>query len=398
MKRYGIQIFMTRICICVFAVSLTMLAPLIVQIGADFGLGLGGSGFLFTAYYISNVFFCLLTPRLIRLLGKKRALAAGLIVYGVSTLCFSQARSLVVACVLISVMGALATFIEAVGMDIIDSLASDAAASNLTVTHAFAGIGCVVGVLYAGTMLQYGMSWRVIYFVLSIAVGMVALLYCVMRFPKMPVHDAGSLRDITNILKKRSFYPTFLALFLYVGAEGAIAGWMATYMTRQLGYSALVASVGTSLIWFTLTLGRMVCARLVVHWSVRRIVSMLTVICVTAILCAVLLPSALTFWVALVGIGCGMSGMWPLIASTPLQTGNNGGSIMSIILLFGYFGSSVIPYLVGLIGDALGMKTAILAGALCFALMGLTVRYVIPRHLSDRNHQDEKRAYALENE
>ncbi len=398
MKRYTIQIFITRICICVFAVSLTMLAPLIVQIGADFGLGLGGSGILFTAYYISNVFFCLLTPRIIHALGKKRALAAGIIVYSLSTLCFSRAKWLVLACVLISIMGALATFIEAVGMDIVDSLARDDAAANLTVTHSFAGVGCVVGVIYAGIMLQNGFTWRTIYFVLSLAVGAVALLFCATRFPEMPVHDAGNLRDITAILKKRSFYPTFLALFLYVGAEGAVVGWMATYMTRQLGYSALTASVGTALIWLMLTIGRAVCARLVVRWSVRRIVSMLTVLCVASVVCAVLLPSPLAFWIALAGIGCGISGMWPLIASTPLQTGGNGGSIMSIILLFGYFGSSVIPYLVGLIGDALGMRIAILAGACFFVLMGLTVRYLIPRHLSDRNAQDEKRVYAAESE
>ena len=53
----------TRVAISVFAVSMTMLAPLITRIGADFGLGVGESGFLFTAYYISNIVFCLIATK-----------------------------------------------------------------------------------------------------------------------------------------------------------------------------------------------------------------------------------------------------------------------------------------------------------------------------------------------
>ena len=50
-KACALPILITRVAICIFAVSQTMLSPLITRIGADFGLGLGGSGFLFTAYY-----------------------------------------------------------------------------------------------------------------------------------------------------------------------------------------------------------------------------------------------------------------------------------------------------------------------------------------------------------
>ena len=69
-KACALPILITRVAICIFAVSQTMLSPLITRIGADFGLGLGGSGFLFTAYYISNIFFCLVTGKIIALIGK----------------------------------------------------------------------------------------------------------------------------------------------------------------------------------------------------------------------------------------------------------------------------------------------------------------------------------------
>lgn len=367
------QIFITRICVCIFAVSMTMLAPLIVQIGADFGLGVGGSGFLFTAYYVSNIFFCLVTGKIISLTGKRMAMAGGVLIYGIATLLFSQAQQFWLACVLISIMGALATFIEAVGMDIVDALSVDAAASNLAVTHGFAGVGSVVGVTYAGIMLHAGFSWRTIYFALSIAVLITAILFCFTKFPAMPSQNTGGFQEIKQILTNKKLYLTFLALFLYVGAEGSVTGWMATYMSDRLQYSALTAAIGTALIWVFVTLGRMVCARLVRRYSVYRIILTLDIICILSIIIAVSIPSTVTVWLAMAGIGIGLSGMWPLTASTALSVGNNGGTIMSIILFFGYFGSSVIPYFVGRIGEAMGMKAAILSTTVFFAMLGLTI-------------------------
>ena len=384
MQKNTLPIFVTRIAVCIFAVSMTMLAPLITLIGADFDRGLWASGLLFTAYYISNLFFCLVSGKIIGLMGKRAAMAGGVGLYAVVTFAFAHAHSFWLACVLISCMGALATFIEAVGMDIVDTLAADAAASNLAVTHGFAGVGSVLGVTYSGVMLALGYDWRMIYTVLSLAVAAVTLAFCLTRFPKMETKSSGSLHEVTGILRNRTLYPTFLALFLYVGAEAGVTGWMATYMTDRVGYSALTASLGTALIWAMVTVGRMLCARLVLRYTVRRIVCTLAVICIVSIFAAVLLPWQWSLWLALIGIGAGISGMWPLIASTGLGVNENGGTILSIILMFGYFGSSIIPYAVGQIGERCGMSYAIFATAAVFALMGLTVARLIPREVSER--------------
>lgn len=158
----ALPILITRVAICIFAVSQTMLSPLITQIGAAFGLGLGGSGFLFTAYYISNIFFCLVTGRIIAVIGKRTAMKAGLIFYALVTFAFAHTHSFAIACVFISCMGALATFIEAVGMDLVDDMSPVDAASNLTMTHGIAGIGMIGGVVYSGLMLNAGYDWRTI--------------------------------------------------------------------------------------------------------------------------------------------------------------------------------------------------------------------------------------------
>lgn len=379
-------IFITRIAICIFAVSQTMLAPLIVLIGADFNLGVGGSGFLFTAYYISNIFFCLVTGKIIGLLGKRNAMAVGVISYAIATCAFAHTHIFWLACVIISAMGALATFIEAVGMDIVDALSVDAAASNLAVTHGFAGFGAVAGVVYVGFMLRAGFDWRWIYTVLSMAVAVVAICFCVTKFPRMPANPAtGGIKELTGFLKNKSLYPTFLTLFLYVGAEGGITGWMATYMTDKLSYSSFVASLATGMIWLFVTMGRMVCSRLVIRYSVRRLVLTLDTICMLSILCAVFLPSVITFWIALAGIGIGLSGMWPLTASTALTSDQNGGTIMSLILFSGYFGSSIIPYIIGQVGEHFGMTNAILSCIFFFLLLGGSMGWLVPRRLSEPN-------------
>lgn len=384
----ALPILITRVAICIFAVSQTMLSPLITQIGAAFGLGLGGSGFLFTAYYISNIFFCLVTGRIIAVIGKRTAMKAGLIFYALVTFAFAHTHSFAIACVFISCMGALATFIEAVGMDLVDDMSPVDAASNLTMTHGIAGIGMVGGVVYSGLMLNAGYDWRTIYTMMSVAVGAVAVVFCIVRFPKMHQSAAGGLAELKHWFTRRELYPTYLALFLYVGAEGAVTGWMATFMTTTLGYSSLLASLGTAAIWTVVTVGRIVCAGLVgTRYTVRALVSFLCTVCVIGILLTAGVTMPILFWVALLLVGAGLSALWPLIASTALDAGNNGGTVMSLILFFGYFGAAVIPYLIGLIGDAAGLRMALIASAVVFAALGLVVRFVMPRSVSEKRTQ-----------
>lgn len=384
----ALPILITRVAICIFAVSQTMLSPLITQIGAAFGLGLGGSGFLFTAYYISNIFFCLVTGRIIAVIGKRTAMKAGLIFYALVTFAFAHTHSFAIACVFISCMGALATFIEAVGMDLVDDMSPVDAASNLTMTHGIAGIGMVGGVVYSGLMLNAGYDWRTIYTMMSVAVGAVAVVFCIVRFPKMHQSAAGGLAELKHWFTRRELYPTYLALFLYVGAEGAVTGWMATFMTTTLGYSSLLASLGTAAIWTVVTVGRIVCAGLVgTRYTVRALVSFLCTVCVIGVLLTAGVTMPILFWVALLLVGAGLSALWPLIASTALDAGNNGGTVMSLILFFGYFGAAVIPYLIGLIGDAAGLRMALIASAIVFAALGLVVRFVMPRSVSEKRTQ-----------
>ena len=384
----ALPILITRVAICIFAVSQTMLSPLITQIGAAFGLGLGGSGFLFTAYYISNIFFCLVTGRIIAVIGKRTAMKAGLIFYALVTFAFAHTHSFAIACVFISCMGALATFIEAVGMDLVDDMSPVDAASNLTMTHGIAGIGMIGGVVYSGLMLNAGYDWRTIYTMMSVAVGVVAVVFCIVRFPKMHQSAAGGLAELKHWFTRRELYPTYLALFLYVGAEGAVTGWMATFMTTTLGYSSLLASLGTAALWTGVTVGRIVCAGLVgTRYTVRALVSFLCTVCVIGILLTAGVTMPILFWVALLLVGAGLSALWPLIASTALDAGNNGGTVMSLILFFGYFGAAVIPYLIGLIGDAAGLRMALIASAIVFAALGLVVRFVMPRSVSEKRTQ-----------
>lgn len=384
----ALPILITRIAICIFAVSQTMLAPLITRIGADFDLGLGGSGFLFTAYYISNIFFCLVTGKIIAVCGKRRAMFGGLALYAAVTFAFARAHAFAAACVCMTFMGALATFIEAVGMDLVDDMAESDAAENLTMTHGIAGIGMVGGVTYSGLMLSAGYDWRTIYTVLSMAVAAIAVVFLLTRFPKMHASASGSVRELFGWLTRRELYPTYAALFLYVGAEGAVTGWLATFMTDNLGYSALAASLATGAVWAVVTVGRIVCARLVgVTYTVRTLVSFLTVLCAAGVLLAAGVSSPVLFWAALVLIGAGLSGQWPLIASTALGSDQNGGTAMSMILFFGYFGAAVIPYLIGLVGDAAGLRVALTVSAAVFLALGAVVRFVMPRRISEKRSE-----------
>ncbi len=63
------------------------------------------------------------------------------------------------------------------------------------------------------------------------------------------------------IVRCRPYWLLLTAMFFYTAGEVALSGWIPTLLTGG-GLAAEHASVGVSIFWLGLTLGRAVCARL----------------------------------------------------------------------------------------------------------------------------------------
>ncbi|HEU0141980.1 MAG TPA: MFS transporter [Bryobacteraceae bacterium] len=156
-------------------------------------------------------------------------------------------------------------------------------------------------------------------------------------------------------------------LFLYVGAEMSVSGWIGTYILRRLDGGGGLWAFGTSVLWSAILV-----ARLAAPAALRRISGHALVFagaCVATGGLAVILTgrnaAALFTGVFLTGLGFGP--IFPTVVAN--FTGYFGGAASHIawfIFAMGGLGGAVVPSLVGQLSTASGsLQTGLSATVLC---------------------------------
>jgi MFS transporter, FHS family, glucose/mannose:H+ symporter len=164
-------------------------------------------------------------------------------------------------------------------------------------------------------------------------------------------------------------------LFLYLGAETSVAGWIATYAHRLSGLSVERASLFVSAFWLSVVAGR-VLAVLMLRMLPEQVVLLGGLVTAMAGVTALLFPHApWTAFAAVVVAGLGCAPVFPLSVSRMLaRTGRSRhtGMVFAICSL----GGAVVPWVTGVISQySGGLRPAFLAPLV--ALAGVLVCVLI---------------------
>ena len=163
-------------------------------------------------------------------------------------------------------------------------------------------------------------------------------------------------------------------LFLYVGAETTIAGWVATYAHRLSGLSVERASLLVSLFWVALLLGRWMVVGLLRRLAEPAILLGGLTLAMSGVAMLLLLHGAWTVLPAVVAAGLGCAPIFPLSVSRMLARTGRSRHVGWVFAICGA-GGGVVPWLTGLISQhgsglraAFAVPLAALAGVLGCAL------------------------------
>ena len=356
---------------CLYSLCTNILAPLLVAIGREFGIGLQKSGGMFLAFFAGNFAACIVSGKLVGYFGKVRVFYSSVVCMTVLCGMTGAAPSFWVVCVLLFLLGFTTLVMQVTAVSIPEDITVGDTASAMSGVQAFCGFGALAGLIWSGVVLTLGISWRMSY--LSFAAVSLAAAVHILRvpFPEIPRSHAGGLGEMTAMLKTRSLQPTFLCLLLYAGAEAAVCSWLVTYLTESLGFASLVASAVTGMIWGGAFVGRLICAKLTRRIRPAVIVMSMLPVCAVCVLAIPHLQGA-AVWAAAALLGLAMSGVWPLTASKLMDNSSyDSGTAISIAFFFSYIGNSLIPYAIGAVGEHAGLAKAITADGLIFCLLFL---------------------------
>lgn len=149
-------------------------------------------------------------------------------------------------------------------------------------------------------------------------------------------------------------------MFLYVGVETAIAGWIATYVHRLNGVGLARASLYVSVFWVSLVAGRALVVALLRHFPERAVLLSGLALSLAGVASLLFPHGAAVALVATIVAGLGCAPIFPLVVARMLARMKRSRHAGWAFAICGS-GGAVVPWVTGLVSQHGGLRMAFLA-------------------------------------
>lgn len=358
-------------CYLVSGVAVLVVGTILPYVMDEAGLSFTEAGGLLSMMAVGNFLASFLFPPLSALLGKRNSIVFTTILVPVSLFVLTLLPPTAVMYFLMFAAGLSRGSITIVN-NMTVNLISNNSGKALNLLHSSFAVGAFLAPLAAAQMINHGMGWRnVLYLVSALCVTSV-LNYAFMDYgsssispEKVSVSENTSGTAAFTGAKKRNFltsiyfYCLCLLMFFYVGTENCINGWFVTYLQSTGIMNGTYATIMVSVIWLVILIGRLVFAALSDHIEKK----LMLVGCTAAggffLVLMILSKNLLTITAAQIGLGFFLSAVSPTTISDAGQYIGNSTFGMSMLIAVSALGGIVTPQLVGMIADRIGIVAAI---------------------------------------
>ena len=364
-----------------FATSAVIVAICLPEISKTFSTNLTEGGGVETARSSVVLVMLLLAGMLAQRWGKKRFITLGqyLIAAGLLFASFAQNYAmLILAVMLIGVGGG---FLEALLNPLIVAMHPQESGKYLNIGHAFYPVGIVSAALLFGELLTLGLSWRVIFQIAAGSALVVAVLFTVLGFPPEEKDDSSYPKLFASILALGGFWIFAAAIFLGASIESAFTFWSRSYVGTYLSDVPRSGAIAVVIFAAAMAIGRFAAGFLANKTSLNNIMLGSAVL---GIVVSGFLPFATSlfgFYGFLALAGLATACFWPTIMAEADNYLKVNSTILFILLACaGIIGFGLTPWILGMIGDASGLRSGFVVIPLLF--IGLVVVLVVERRMS----------------
>lgn len=170
----------------------------------------------------------------------------------------------------------------------------------------------------------------------------------------------------------RLIFACGVLIFLYVGVESGVAGWLPTFATRIHSFDANFTAYLQDTFWTAFLLGRLA-APGILKFTGERVLLTVSIVTATVGTCGLLMLSGLELFgaAAIVGLGCAAV-MPTAIAILSHRLAGQSGSKLGFMFACAGLGAALLPYAIGAVSSAtqslrLAMWLLVFAEALLLA-------------------------------
>lgn len=229
---------------------------------------------------------------------------------------------------------------------------------------------------FAATMLG---SWQYIFPIYAVitVLSTIWLMATTIEEESM-AGKATSFGSVIAILKDKTILLLFLGILFVVGVDVGINTASSKILMERCGLSSLDAGYGPSFYFAFRTLGAFLGAFFLAKYSSVRFFKINIVVAVAALIALIFTGDKMAVFAILGIIGFTIANVFPIIFGMAIQSRPDKANEISGLMITGVFGGAIIPFLMGLMSDALGAQTGavlvILASALYLLFLAFADR------------------------
>jgi fucose permease len=354
-----------------------LIGPLMPTIISDFHLSLGLAGFLPFSFFLAYGLISIPAGALVETRGPRTTLLAAFTLNLAGCLAISLYPVYAVVIAGLFVIGLGMAMLQVVINPLMRTTGGEAHFAFFAVMAqlVFGLASYVSPLIYSALMHRPGAAaqplvWVQFYWAFVIVYAIMIAITASLRIPRLTLAESersGSVATYRQLLGERTVQLFFLGIIAYVGTEQSLADWMSQFLATYHHFSPTREGAhAVGLFWGLMSIGCVFGLVLLRLLDAKLVLGVFTTLAIGCVGLA-LLGSAEISLLAFPASGFFLSVMWSIIFSLALNSVSRHHGAFSGILCTGILGGAVVPLLVGVLGDRLGLRLAMLT---VFATLG----------------------------
>ena len=347
---------LTYLMFMMFAMTTDSVGIIIPEVIKTYHLSLTAAGAFHYANMSAIAFAAIALGFLADLVGRKRTIIIGLILFALNSYLFAVANSYFAFVVLLVVSGASIGIFKTGALALIGDITHSTSehTTTMNMVEGFFGVGAIIGPAIVARLLLRGLSWKWLYVIAGTLCVLLVITASALRYPRTMKKSAEpiDLQRTFRLLKSPYALGFSLACFLYVAVECAVYVWLPTYLVEHKPASAFMAAYVVSIFFVLRAAGRFLGAWVITRWDWTTVVlgfSGAVLACFLGSLFGG--PNAAVYLLAFSGLF--MSVLYPTMNSKGISCfpKTEHGAISGVLLFFTCAGAALGPLAMGAVSD-----------------------------------------------
>ena len=294
--------------------------------------------------------------------GKKRMLNIGMLLTGLGMVIPFIHYSFPVMLAAFIVLGIGNTIVQVSANPLLHDVAPhEKYSSYMSLSQFIKAIVSLLGPIITTLMATMFGNWKLVFTVYAFtSVLAIIWLYFTQIEETKSSHGAATFKSCFSLLKNKFIVVMVLGIFMLVGADVGMNSNIANFLQNQFGLTLERASLGISLYFTALMIGRFLGA-VILNWiSARRFLLLTAIVALISLVGMLLAHSVLVVQVAIFMIGLGSGNLFPLIFSIAIEKMPDRSNEVSGLMIMAVSGGAFLPPLMGMVSTNIGVKASFL--------------------------------------